>query len=121
MSSKRLRIHVPAITANYLAILALIYAALALQVIRLRRNSSAPFNDSGNEGLRSAIRAHGNFIGIRPHHRADGRASRNVRRIAPAHSPVDGCARVVAAGASARHVCDAGSLKFLIAAVAASS
>ena len=54
--------HLPTITANYLAILALIYAALALQVIRLRRNSNAPFNDGGNEGLRSAIRAHGNFM-----------------------------------------------------------
>lgn len=54
--------HVPTITANYLAILALIYAALALQVIRLRRNSKAPFNDGGNEGLRSAIRTHGNFM-----------------------------------------------------------
>ncbi|MGY0573021.1 MAPEG family protein [Bradyrhizobium sp. RDM12] len=54
--------HIPAITANYLAILALIYAALALQVIRLRRNSSAPFSDGGNDGLRSAIRAHGNFM-----------------------------------------------------------
>lgn len=53
--------HVPTITANYLAILALIYAALALQVIRLRRSNRAPFNDGGNEGLRSAIRAHGNF------------------------------------------------------------
>ena len=52
----------PTITANYLAILALIYAALALQVVRLRRISGAPFNDGGNEGLRSAIRAHGNFM-----------------------------------------------------------
>ena len=54
--------HMPAITANYLAILALIYAALALQVIRLRRSSQAPFNDGGNASLRSAIRAHGNFM-----------------------------------------------------------
>ena len=54
--------HVPAITANYLAILALIYAALTLQVIRLRRSSQAPFNDGGNASLRSAIRAHGNFM-----------------------------------------------------------
>ena len=54
--------HVPAITANYLAILALIYAALALHVIRLRRSSKAPFNDGGDENLRSAIRAHGNFM-----------------------------------------------------------
>ena len=54
--------HVPAITANYLAILALIYVALALHVIRLRRSSKAPFNDGGDESLRSAIRAHGNFM-----------------------------------------------------------
>jgi uncharacterized membrane protein YecN with MAPEG domain len=54
--------HVPAITANYLAILALIYAALALQVIRLRWSSRAPFDDGGNESLRSAIRSHGNFM-----------------------------------------------------------
>ncbi|QOZ44222.1 glutathione S-transferase [Bradyrhizobium sp. CCBAU 53340] len=54
--------HVPNITANYLAILALIYAALALQVVRLRRSSQAPFSDGGNENLRSAIRAHGNFM-----------------------------------------------------------
>ena len=53
---------VPTITANYLAILALIYAALALQVIRLRRNSKAAFDDGGNADLRSAIRAHGNFM-----------------------------------------------------------
>ncbi|QAU46103.1 glutathione S-transferase [Bradyrhizobium guangzhouense] len=59
---RRLRMHVPAITANYLAILALIYVALALQVIRLRRSSKAPFSDGGNENLRSAIRAHGNFM-----------------------------------------------------------
>jgi uncharacterized membrane protein YecN with MAPEG domain len=54
--------YVPAITANYLAVLALIYAALALEVIRLRRSSKAPFSDGGNESLRSAIRAHGNFM-----------------------------------------------------------
>ncbi|KRQ13549.1 MAPEG family protein [Bradyrhizobium manausense] len=54
--------HMPSITANYLAILALIYAALALQVIRLRWSSRAAFDDGGNENLRSAIRAHGNFM-----------------------------------------------------------
>ena len=54
--------YVPTITANYLAVLALVYAALALEVIRLRRSSKAPFNDGGNESLRSAIRAHGNFM-----------------------------------------------------------
>ncbi|MET4387633.1 putative membrane protein YecN with MAPEG domain [Bradyrhizobium sp. F1.4.3] len=54
--------HTPLITANYLAVLALIYAALALQVIRLRRSNAAAFNDGGNASLRSAIRAHGNFM-----------------------------------------------------------
>ena len=54
--------HVPAITANYLAVLALIYAALALEVIRLRRSNGAAFDDGGNERLRSAIRAHANFM-----------------------------------------------------------
>ena len=54
--------HMPLITASYLAVLALLYAVLALQVIRLRRSSLAPFNDGGNVALRSAIRAHGNFM-----------------------------------------------------------
>ena len=54
--------HMPSLTANYRAILALIYAALALQVIRLRRSHEAAFNDGGNASLRSAIRAHGNFM-----------------------------------------------------------
>ena len=54
--------HMPSITANYLAVLALIYAALALQVIRLRRSHEAAFSDGGNASLRSAIRAHGNFM-----------------------------------------------------------
>jgi uncharacterized protein len=54
--------HVPAITAFYLALLALIYAVLALQVIRLRRRNQASFSDGGNTSLRNAIRAHGNFM-----------------------------------------------------------
>jgi uncharacterized membrane protein YecN with MAPEG domain len=54
--------HMPTITANYLAVLALVYAVLALQVIRLRQSNRAAFNDGGDLGLRSAIRAHGNFI-----------------------------------------------------------
>ena len=54
--------HMPLITASYLAVLALLYAVLALQVIRLRRSSLAPFNDGGNVALRSAIRAHANFM-----------------------------------------------------------
>ncbi|MBX7200487.1 MAG: MAPEG family protein [Rhodospirillaceae bacterium] len=51
----------PSITATYLAILALIYVALGLQVVRLRRRHRAGFGDGGNEALRSAIRAHGHF------------------------------------------------------------
>jgi uncharacterized membrane protein YecN with MAPEG domain len=53
--------HVPTITANYLAILALLYAVLALQVIRLRQGNRAAFGDGDNINLRSAIRAHANF------------------------------------------------------------
>ncbi|MBR0799526.1 MAPEG family protein [Bradyrhizobium jicamae] len=54
--------HVPSVTAGYLAILALLYATLALLVIRLRQSNLAPFSDGGNVALRNAIRAHGNFI-----------------------------------------------------------
>ncbi|MBR0718232.1 MAPEG family protein [Bradyrhizobium liaoningense] len=58
--------HMPSITAGYLAILALLYAVLALQVIRLRLSNQTAFNDGGNSGLRSAIRAHGNFMEYMP-------------------------------------------------------
>jgi len=51
----------PSITGGYLAVLALIYAALAVNVIRLRRRNLAAFGDAGNPSLRSAIRAHGHF------------------------------------------------------------
>ncbi len=51
----------PTITAFYLAVLALLYVALSLQVIRLRRMNRAAFGDSGNVALRSAIRAHAHF------------------------------------------------------------
>ncbi|GIQ75293.1 MAPEG family protein [Bradyrhizobium sp. RD5-C2] len=54
--------HMPSITAGYLAILALLYAVLALQVIRLRRSSRAPFSDGGNLALHNAIRVHANFM-----------------------------------------------------------
>jgi uncharacterized membrane protein YecN with MAPEG domain len=53
--------HLPSITAAYLAVLALLYAALALQVSRLRQGNRAAFGDRDNAGLRSAIRAHANF------------------------------------------------------------
>ena len=51
----------PSITGGYLAVLALVYAALAVNVVRLRRHSRALFGDAGNPALRSAIRAHGHF------------------------------------------------------------
>lgn len=51
----------PSITGGYLAVLALIYAALAVNVVRLRRQNLAAFGDAGNPELRSAIRAHGHF------------------------------------------------------------
>ncbi|MBU6457362.1 MAG: MAPEG family protein [Bradyrhizobium sp.] len=53
--------HLPAITATYLAALALLYAALGLQVVRLRRRNRAGFGDGGDTELRSAIRAHAHF------------------------------------------------------------
>lgn len=51
----------PSITATYLAVLALLYAALSLQVVRLRRRNRVGFGDDGNPELRGAIRAHGHF------------------------------------------------------------
>ena len=51
----------PSITAIYLALLALVYVALGLQVSRLRRSHRAAFGDAGHPGLRAAIRAHANF------------------------------------------------------------
>ncbi len=54
--------HLPTITAGYLAILALFYAVLTLRVIRLRQGNRAAFGDGDSTKLRSAIRAHSNFI-----------------------------------------------------------
>ena len=51
----------PHITAGYLAVLALVYAALAINVIRLRSRNRAAFGDADNPALRSAIRAHAHF------------------------------------------------------------
>jgi uncharacterized membrane protein YecN with MAPEG domain len=51
----------PSITAGYLALLALLYAVLGLQVSRLRRGNRVLFGDGDNIKLRSAIRAHANF------------------------------------------------------------
>lgn len=54
--------HLPSITAIYLAVLALLYAALAIQVARLRQRDRAAFGDNGSIELRSAIRVHANFV-----------------------------------------------------------
>jgi uncharacterized membrane protein YecN with MAPEG domain len=52
----------PTITSAYLAVLALLFAVLAIQVGRLRQRDRAAFGDNGSLQLRSAIRAHANFI-----------------------------------------------------------
>lgn len=52
----------PSITSAYLGLLALLYVVLGLQVSRLRRGNKVLFGDGGNIKLRSAIRAHGNFV-----------------------------------------------------------
>jgi uncharacterized membrane protein YecN with MAPEG domain len=52
----------PSVTGFYLGLLALIYAVLALKVARLRRGNRVLFGDGENVRLRSAIRAHANFI-----------------------------------------------------------
>ena len=52
----------PSVTGFYLGLLALIYAALALEVARLRRGNRVLFGDGENFRLRSAIRAHANFV-----------------------------------------------------------
>ena len=58
--------HLPSITSAYLAILALLYTVLAVQVGRLRQRDRATFGDNGSLQLRSAIRAHANFINTCP-------------------------------------------------------
>jgi hypothetical protein len=52
----------PSITSAYLGILALLYLVLGLQVSRLRRGHRVLFGDGDNTELRSAIRAHANFV-----------------------------------------------------------
>jgi uncharacterized protein len=54
--------HLPSITALYLAVLALLYVGLAIHVARLRQRDRAAFGDNGSRELRSAIRAHANFV-----------------------------------------------------------
>jgi uncharacterized membrane protein YecN with MAPEG domain len=54
--------HQPSMTALYLAVLALLYTVLAVRVARLRQANRASFGDNDSAELRSAIRAHANFI-----------------------------------------------------------
>jgi uncharacterized protein len=49
------------ITAVYAALLALMYAGLALRVVRLRMQLQLPLGDAGNSRLRRAVRVHANF------------------------------------------------------------
>jgi uncharacterized protein len=51
----------PLITATYVAVLALVYTVLSLQVVRLRRRIRVGFGDGENTALRCAIRAHAHF------------------------------------------------------------
>src|SRR5262245_33644706 len=51
----------PHITALYLAVLGLVYAALAIHVIWLRGRTIAAFGDGDNPTLRGAIRSHANL------------------------------------------------------------
>ncbi len=54
--------HLPSITSAYLAILALLYTVLAVQVGRLRQDDRRRVRRRRKPALRSAIRAHANFI-----------------------------------------------------------
>jgi uncharacterized protein len=53
--------HAPTITATYLAVLALIYTALSVRVVGMRRGKRIGFGDGENASLRAAIRAHAHF------------------------------------------------------------
>ena len=53
---------IPSITATYLGVLGLLYAFLGLRVARTRRGEKIGFGDGDNRFLRSAIRAHANFV-----------------------------------------------------------
>ena len=52
---------IPALTAIYLGILALLYAVLSIRVVLLRGKHRVSLGDGGNSELTSAIRAHAHF------------------------------------------------------------
>lgn len=49
------------ITPVYAALLALLFLALSVRIVRLRRRLRVAVGDGGDPGLLRAIRAHGNF------------------------------------------------------------
>jgi uncharacterized membrane protein YecN with MAPEG domain len=55
------RVQIPTITAGYLGILALIYAALSIRVVMLRGKYQVSLGDGGNPALTSAIRSPAHF------------------------------------------------------------
>jgi uncharacterized protein len=55
------KVQMPAITASYLGLLALIYAVLSIRVVNLRRKYQVSLGDGGNAALTSAIRSHAHF------------------------------------------------------------
>jgi uncharacterized membrane protein YecN with MAPEG domain len=52
---------IPTLTAGYLGILALLYAALSIRVVLLRGRYQVSLGDGGRTELTSAIRAHAHF------------------------------------------------------------
>ena len=96
--------HLPSITSAYLAVLALLYTVLAVQVGRLRQRDRATFGDNGSLALRSAIRAHANFIEYVPIIALMVAMLEMSGLAADLGASVDGRAAGLAAAASARHV-----------------
>ena len=54
------------ITSLFAALLALVFVALSIRVIKLRRRHGAAVGDAGANPLQMAIRAHGNFAEYTP-------------------------------------------------------
>ena len=100
----------PVITGFYLSILLLLYIVLALQVSRLRRGNRVIFGDGDNIKLRSAIRAHANFIEYVPIITLMVAHAGDVGHAGHAGALADGRAAAGAADPSHRHVCRAAHL-----------
>src|SRR5690349_8297618 len=54
-------VQIPALTAGYLGVLALLYAVLSIRVVLLRGRYRVSLGDGGSAELTSAIRAHAHF------------------------------------------------------------